>query len=398
MSRSLSVRRVVPAALALAAAAPFASAQFVQNDIYFASTMLPVPGNTCGVPAVLHVSTTTWQASLVGTAAVNFAGRMAYDASRNAVLLLNDNSTLDTMSSNGIRSPLPPAGANNLTCFAPTGDGRIYFWGPGTHQVRYYDSANNIHTLMDIGGSTPYQFPIVADAMTYDATANALYFSSHTANDFTQVGKIPLNAAGTTVTPGVLVQLFDASPGFASEICVGFSKGPNGKLFMAIDDNGGGDIGRMQIIDPITMDAQAYATCYYNGVGAEVAGTYSPTLNMALMYDPFGSKFRGYHQGQHGEGSQVVISGIVGTCFLGTPSQMIVIDGPPVITADIGGPGGLPGHDGQLDNNDFIVFINWFFTGDSRADLGVAGGVSGHDGVFDNNDFIVFINEFFAGH
>ncbi|MFT3683876.1 MAG: hypothetical protein QM783_02930 [Phycisphaerales bacterium] len=323
-----SLVRTAVIAAACGGLASGAMAQFVQNDLYLASTQLPVPGNSCGVPAVLRINTTSWQSTVVGLPRATFAGRAAYDASRSALLLMNNDSTLDTMSSNGVVSSMPPAGANNLSCFAPTGDGRIYFWGVATHQIRYYDSANNIHTLMGIGGSTPYQYPIRADAMFYDAGTNALFVVSQATNDFTQVTKIPLNAAGTAVTASVTVQSFDASPGFNTEICMGISKGPGGKLFLAIDDNGGGDIGRMQTIDPVTMTAQIYATSNYSGVGAEVAGVYMPTLNMALMYDPFGSRLRGYSQGQHGEGSPVTVPGIVGTCFIGTPSQMIVIDAP----------------------------------------------------------------------
>jgi hypothetical protein len=64
--------------------------------------------------------------------------------------------------------------------------------------------------------------------------------------------------------------------------------------------------------------------------------------------------------------------------------------------ADIGVQGGLPGRDGRLDNNDFVVFINAFFSGDATADCGQQGGMSGSDGQFDNNDFIVFIDQFFT--
>ncbi|MDP1662604.1 MAG: S8 family serine peptidase [Phycisphaerales bacterium] len=65
-------------------------------------------------------------------------------------------------------------------------------------------------------------------------------------------------------------------------------------------------------------------------------------------------------------------------------------------TADIGVQGGLLGHDGLLDNNDFVVFIDRFFAQDAAADLGVQGGIVGHDGLFDNNDFVAFIDAFFA--
>jgi hypothetical protein len=65
--------------------------------------------------------------------------------------------------------------------------------------------------------------------------------------------------------------------------------------------------------------------------------------------------------------------------------------------ADLGGEGGASGFDQVLDNNDFIVFINYFFGEDARADLGAEGGAAEADGVFDNNDFIVFIGFFFEG-
>ncbi|MDP1663104.1 MAG: GC-type dockerin domain-anchored protein [Phycisphaerales bacterium] len=63
---------------------------------------------------------------------------------------------------------------------------------------------------------------------------------------------------------------------------------------------------------------------------------------------------------------------------------------------DIGRTGGVPGSDATRDNNDFVVFIDWFFMSDSRADCGRTGGVAGPDGLFNNNDFVVYIDQFFA--
>ena len=50
-----------------------------------------------------------------------------------------------------------------------------------------------------------------------------------------------------------------------------------------------------------------------------------------------------------------------------------------------------------MDNNDFIVYIDYFFANSPPADVGQQGGVRGADGLFDNNDFVVFIDLFFAG-
>jgi len=69
----------------------------------------------------------------------------------------------------------------------------------------------------------------------------------------------------------------------------------------------------------------------------------------------------------------------------------------PCSPADMGSAGGTPGPDGHLDNNDFVVFIDRFFTQNPAADIGATGGLPGHDGVFDNNDFVVFVDQFFAG-
>ena len=46
----------------------------------------------------------------------------------------------------------------------------------------------------------------------------------------------------------------------------------------------------------------------------------------------------------------------------------------PFAAADIGKAGGLGGGDGQIDNNDLIVFIDRYFAADERADVGRAGG------------------------
>ncbi|HZW07337.1 MAG TPA: cytochrome c peroxidase, partial [Phycisphaerales bacterium] len=70
---------------------------------------------------------------------------------------------------------------------------------------------------------------------------------------------------------------------------------------------------------------------------------------------------------------------------------------PSACPADVGGQGGVRISDGVLDNNDFVAFIDLFFSLAGAADLGRQGGLSGADGAWDNNDFVVFIDEFFGG-
>lgn len=70
---------------------------------------------------------------------------------------------------------------------------------------------------------------------------------------------------------------------------------------------------------------------------------------------------------------------------------------PVACAADIGSAGGVAGSDGTLDNNDFVVFIDAFFSMSPMADVGSVGGVAGGDGAWDNNDFVVFVDWYFAG-
>jgi hypothetical protein len=65
--------------------------------------------------------------------------------------------------------------------------------------------------------------------------------------------------------------------------------------------------------------------------------------------------------------------------------------------SDIAGPGQSLGSDGSLTADDIIVFLNWFFAGDTRADVAGAGQSSVPDSQFTADDIIVFLNRFFAG-
>ena len=51
----------------------------------------------------------------------------------------------------------------------------------------------------------------------------------------------------------------------------------------------------------------------------------------------------------------------IGGPALGT--IVVTMDRDRLVHADFGVQGGLPGHDGLFDNNDFIAFINAFFDG-----------------------------------
>ncbi len=65
--------------------------------------------------------------------------------------------------------------------------------------------------------------------------------------------------------------------------------------------------------------------------------------------------------------------------------------------ADVGSQGGVAGPDGLLNQNDFIVFLNRFFTSSYLADVGRQGGLQGSDGILNNNDFIAYVDMYMNG-
>jgi hypothetical protein len=65
--------------------------------------------------------------------------------------------------------------------------------------------------------------------------------------------------------------------------------------------------------------------------------------------------------------------------------------------ADVAGPGQSPGSDNALTADDIIVYLNWFFAGDTRADVAGPGQSITPDTQFTADDIIVFLNRFFAG-
>ena len=146
----------------------------------------------------------------------------------------------------------------------------------------------------------------------------------------------------------------------------------------------------------------------YTGTGTyEIGGDFVLTERMVLTLTPHYEEFEGeplvFDSGykivtgehQHFPNLSIELETEVADC----QKRWMKIDttAAPPCAADIGGTGGEIGADNQLDNNDFVVFIDLFFNANPLADRGAQGGQPGMDGEFDNNDFIVFIDQFFEG-
>ncbi|MFT3684914.1 MAG: GC-type dockerin domain-anchored protein [Phycisphaerales bacterium] len=138
----------------------------------------------------------------------------------------------------------------------------------------------------------------------------------------------------------------------------------------------------------------------YNPQGFEIGfahaivqpdGVYNPATDPELIYTPADPNQTIAH-------IEVTVSALEGSRVIeGDNFRFGDLIFPPCGPADLGKAGGVVGHDHQLNNNDFIAFINLFFNHDPSADLGTTGGLPGSDNTWDNNDFIAFITYFFNG-
>jgi hypothetical protein len=167
---------------------------------------------------------------------------------------------------------------------------------------------------------------------------------------------------------------------------------PSGLIYIQEDNGGSSRIGRTWRYDTKTDSATEVA---YNNVNFFKAGgsTFlTQDEETSGIFDARDIMAPGWHllcmQAHYGIAANGLSEG----------AQLLAMFDPASVQlceTDIGGTGGASVPDGILDNNDFIVFIDFFFNNDARADIGAEGGANGSDGLFDNNDFIVYVNRFF---
>ncbi|HYD02173.1 MAG TPA: GC-type dockerin domain-anchored protein, partial [Phycisphaerales bacterium] len=153
------------------------------------------------------------------------------------------------------------------------------------------------------------------------------------------------------------------------------------------DQSNGADIPpfRQMIVDPLQAGV-VYGVDLFTG--------------SVLRSTDDGATFLPFSDGLIGQGGggALAYGGTIRKLYYGSTAGAFATPLEPVgCAADVGTVGGVPGQDGALDNNDFVVFIDYFFAQNALADRGTTGGVPGADGQWNNNDFVVFIDQFFAG-
>lgn len=248
---------------------------------------------------------------------VNFAftpGSLVFDPFRGGVvasLSLPPDGALNykpwVIAHDGGAVALPGLVFTALRAMCPTGEGQLFFQradGSAT-AIEYYDAGNQLHTLLDVGGVTP--FALKVEHMLYDAAGNALiatvsYTSFGTSCQFglNSVYRIPLSLDRTQVQGAVTC----ASWLTQQERINGLDALPGGFMLITLDSSLPNVDGRIALVDPSGPGVSAWAS---PGPTNLRGGCYSTRLGQAVVFDDFFSVLRAYDFAGTGNGQVLVV-------------------------------------------------------------------------------------------
>lgn len=313
-------------------------------------------------------------------------GDGAYDSFRQSAVVIRATGAgrvISAVNSSGVITDIPYSGPQDATLVAPTGDGRIYIQRSG--KWSYIDRGGVTHDLLNAAGTGVFAQTKNYRRAYYDPSTNSIFCGDAVLAGAT-ITKFQLSADGTKLAAAP-TEIVLSTPGLQSPLVVGIAPGPSGKLFLKIDDNGGGLAPRMLLLDPATLTQTTYAQSNYFGVGGEIAGCYSPKLNVALVVDSLADQLRFFASGGSGAGTIVANtsgissgggSGENATMFAITPSTAVCI--------------GDLNNDGFVDDADFSAFAAAYNILDC-ADPAIPAGCPADlnkDGFVDDADFSMF--------
>ncbi len=370
-------------ALVLLASLPPGAAlaqSFQDGDVYLVSAALPKAPNS-SQPGVMKIDPVTWATAVVSTNTIATSGRASYDSFRDRLVFraLSFTGPMVLMAADGTTSTLAYAGAQDAINPAAAGDGRVYFAHNGTKQIAYVDGEGTTHDVMNIGGAGIATTTSKLRFTHFDVASNSLILAFYNLSPLpaNRVERITLSASGDQVVSWAGV---DFAVGSSGETTVGMSTGPDGTVFIKLDDNTNSSAARMQLLDLATMTVSTFASSFYTGVAGEIAGAYCPGAGGALTIDSANDKLRFFAAGAAGAGA-VLATDVSSASGSGELAQIVPIVR--VCTADID-------HNGFVTGDDFDLFSAWFEAGDPSADFD-------HNTFVNGDDFDAFTEHFIAG-
>ncbi|MFO0859144.1 MAG: hypothetical protein U0570_01215 [Phycisphaerales bacterium] len=339
-------------------------------------------GSNANKPAIIRISSSPLAISPLVIDG-GFTGIGAYDSFRQSVIALRFGIAMASVNSSGVVSGISLAGSQDASAVAPTGDGRIYV--QRATKWSYIDAANATHDLNNVANAALFKAPRVYKRAFFDMSTNAIFAGTIAASGAV-LAKIPLAPDGSHVSAPV-TEITLSTPGLSDPDVVGISPGPNNKLFIKIDDNGGGLGPRMILLDPVAMTQSTYAQSNYFGIGGEIAGCYVPNLNAALVVDSLADQLRLFSLGASGAGTPIAGTGGISSSggFSGETATTFPITAS-ACPCDLN-------HDTLVDDSDFTIFLAAYNILDC-ADPSMAAGCPSdftHDGLVEDADFSLFV-------
>jgi probable HAF family extracellular repeat protein len=275
--------------------------------------------------------------------------------------------------------------------------------GEFTYRAFRWTSATGIVDLGTLGGSTSWGYGIDASGGVIVGETNVTGLTVMHAFRWTQGGGM------VDITPSIATSTRATAVSGDGNVVAGWMRAPSTHhAFRWTAGDGVVDLGMLGSVntEPLGVNADGSvivgttalnkAWIWKQGLGIAELAPHLQSLGVDLTEGGTATWSLKVAKKISADGSVIVgtgtRNGVAGSSWMVT-GYGVVNCGP----GDIGRQGGLAGADGHLDNNDLVVFIDWFFGGDMRADVGAQGGIAGSDGLLNNNDFVVFIDELFAG-
>jgi len=361
---------------------------FAPGDIYQLTTQWPDPApNTARRAIVRWRPGTEWSSTVIADIGLEVRG--AYDAFRDRIIVPENPGDTDRLllfDAAGGQTSIGTGVEFVLTSVAPAGDGPVYFTSQGVNRIWYLDAGDAVQDLLDTDGMTPFVLSGVGikDLLYYGPT-NSLYCTQEVdvlTNDL-RIVRIPLAPGGgqLAAAPSMAAVEVENAAGTISE---GLSAGPNGSLFLKVDDNSNAAVPRMKLIEPLTLASSTYATSSYTGVAGEKGGVYVPWLSAAIVVDTSNDVLRSFAFGEVGAGT-VVASGVSTDSGSGDAVRLLVIPGALC-------PGDADG-DGSVGFSDITeVLDNWL----SDYGPGTGPGDANGDGLVNFGDITVVLENWLA--
>jgi len=310
------MRNLLRPLLAASIAAPLVAQSFQPGDLYLYSAGYTGGSSSAGAIVKIdpHTGAHTMFVDLVTVSST--ADTIAYDPFRDRMIFFgglvpNHNEVYLADAAGNLTSlGLGVASGPGLGKFAPRGDGIIYFVGHHDPlNFSYFDAANQVHTLMDASGTTPFAFPFGAGAvgrMVHHAQTNSLVCAVFNnlaicpggTNEAVNLHVLELSSDGSRVVLHTCFQ-YDVNPGQLGEVPVGLGPGPGGDLLLHVDDNSSATLPRMAVVRPALGDAVPFA---WSQVPATSSGTYSQLLGRAIVHDSGADVLRAFAFGESGDG------------------------------------------------------------------------------------------------